>query len=131
MLSGCTVSPRNMADPLREVTCRAGTVPSSLINMVSGNLSIMRGLDQLAEDISRARPVSTSTLAEQMVYDYPPKALHELLIGTDEIKLLIQSMAKIDEIRTQAIKDGMRTLKQDGTVKVFNGHLDMRQVRRV
>ena len=58
-------------------------------------------------------------------------ALHELLIGTDEIKLLIQSMAKIDEIRTQAIKDGMRTLKQDGIVKVFNGHLDMRQVRKV
>jgi type II secretory ATPase GspE/PulE/Tfp pilus assembly ATPase PilB-like protein len=58
-------------------------------------------------------------------------ALHELLTGTDEIKLLIQNKGKIDEIRTQALNDGMRTLKQDGIEKVFNGHLDLRQVRRV
>jgi len=58
-------------------------------------------------------------------------ALHELLIGTDEIKLLIQNKAKINAIRTQAIKDGMRTLKQDGIEKVFNGHLNLRQVRKV
>ena len=58
-------------------------------------------------------------------------ALHELLMGTDEIKLLIQNTAKIDEIRTQAIKDGMTTLKQDGIEKIFNGHLDLLQVRKV
>ncbi len=58
-------------------------------------------------------------------------ALHELLMGTDEIKLLIQNTAKIDEIRTRAIKDGMTTLKQDGIEKIFNGHLDLLQVRKV
>ena len=58
-------------------------------------------------------------------------ALHELLMGTDEIKLLIQNTAKIDGIRTQAIKDGMTTLKQDGIEKIFNGHLDLLQVRKV
>jgi len=58
-------------------------------------------------------------------------ALHELLMGTDEIKLLIQNTAKIDEIRTQAIKDGMATLKQDGIEKIFKGHLDLLQVRKV
>ena len=58
-------------------------------------------------------------------------ALHELLMGTDEIKILIQNMAKIDAVRTQAIKDGMRTLKQDGIEKVFNGFLDLLQVRKV
>ena len=58
-------------------------------------------------------------------------ALHELLMGTDEIKLLIQNMAKIDAIRTQAIKDGMTTLKQDGIEKIFRGHLDLLQVRKV
>jgi type II secretory ATPase GspE/PulE/Tfp pilus assembly ATPase PilB-like protein len=58
-------------------------------------------------------------------------ALHELLMGTDEIKLLIQNTVKIDEIRTQAIKDGMTTLKQDGIEKIFNGHLDLLQVRKV
>jgi type II secretory ATPase GspE/PulE/Tfp pilus assembly ATPase PilB-like protein len=58
-------------------------------------------------------------------------ALHELLMGTEGIKLLIQNAAKIDEIRTQAIKDGMTTLKQDGLEKVFQGHLDLLQVRKV
>jgi len=58
-------------------------------------------------------------------------ALHELLMGTDEIKLLIQNKAKIDAIRTQAIKDGMTTLKQDGIEKIFRGHLDLLQVRKV
>jgi len=58
-------------------------------------------------------------------------ALHELLMGTDEIKLLIQNTAKIDELRNQAIKDGMTTLKQDGIEKIFNGQLDLLQVRKV
>ena len=58
-------------------------------------------------------------------------ALHELLMGTDEIKLLIQNTAKISEIRAQAIKDGMVTLKQDGIEKIFNGQLDLLQVRKV
>ena len=58
-------------------------------------------------------------------------ALHELLMGTDEIKLLIQNAAKVDEIRAQAIKDGMTTLKQDGIEKIFKGDLDLLQVRKV
>ncbi|MGI9568363.1 MAG: GspE/PulE family protein, partial [Desulfobulbia bacterium] len=58
-------------------------------------------------------------------------ALHELLMGTDKIKLLIQNKAKIDEIRVQAIKDGMMTLKQDGIKKIFTGFLDLLQVRKV
>ncbi len=58
-------------------------------------------------------------------------ALHELLMGTDEIKLLIQNRAKVDIIRTQAVKDGMTTLKQDGIEKIFGGHLELQQVRKV
>jgi type II secretory ATPase GspE/PulE/Tfp pilus assembly ATPase PilB-like protein len=58
-------------------------------------------------------------------------ALHELLTGTDEIKLMIQNMGKVDEIRAQAIKDGMTTLKQDGIEKIFSGYLDLLQVRKV
>jgi type II secretory ATPase GspE/PulE/Tfp pilus assembly ATPase PilB-like protein len=58
-------------------------------------------------------------------------ALHELLMATDEIKRLIQNSTRIDELRNQAIKDGMTTLKQDGIEKIFNGQLDMLQVRKV
>ena len=58
-------------------------------------------------------------------------ALHELLMGTDEIKLLVQNRAKVDVIRTQAVKDGMTTLKQDGIEKIFAGPLELQQVRKV
>jgi type II secretory ATPase GspE/PulE/Tfp pilus assembly ATPase PilB-like protein len=58
-------------------------------------------------------------------------ALHELLMGTDEMKRLIQSISPVEVIRNQAIEDGMRTLKQDGIEKVFRGYCDLLQVRKV
>ncbi|MBW1988932.1 MAG: GspE/PulE family protein [Deltaproteobacteria bacterium] len=57
--------------------------------------------------------------------------LHELLMGTDEMKRLIQIQAKMEDLRTQAINDGMTTLKQDGIGKIFGGRLDLLQVRKV
>ena len=57
--------------------------------------------------------------------------LHELLLGTDEVKRLIQSSARMEEIRNQALKDGMTTLKQDGIEKIFKGRVDLMQVRKV
>ena len=57
--------------------------------------------------------------------------IHELLMGTDEMKKLIQDKAKMEEIRDQAIQDGMTTLKQDGIEKVFKGFCDLLQVRKV
>jgi type II secretory ATPase GspE/PulE/Tfp pilus assembly ATPase PilB-like protein len=57
--------------------------------------------------------------------------LYELLIGTDELKSLVQVRAKMEDIRAQAIKDGMTTLLQDGIRKVFLGVMDLIQVRKV
>jgi type II secretory ATPase GspE/PulE/Tfp pilus assembly ATPase PilB-like protein len=57
--------------------------------------------------------------------------LHELLMGTDEMKKLIQVKAKMEDLRVQAIKDGMTTLKQDGIHKILAGYLDLLQVRKV
>lgn len=58
-------------------------------------------------------------------------ALHELLLGTDEIKKLIQNSSPVEVIRNQAIKDGMNTLKQDGIAKIFSGYCDLLQIRKV
>jgi len=58
-------------------------------------------------------------------------SLMELLDGTDEMKSLIQSKARMEELRDQAAKDGMTTLMQDGIRKVFLGATDLRQVRKV
>ncbi|MGB2929968.1 MAG: ATPase, T2SS/T4P/T4SS family [Desulfobacterales bacterium] len=58
-------------------------------------------------------------------------ALHELLLGTDPMKKLIQSNSLIEILREQAVKDGMTTLKQDGIEKIFGGNCDLLQVRKV
>jgi type II secretory ATPase GspE/PulE/Tfp pilus assembly ATPase PilB-like protein len=57
--------------------------------------------------------------------------IHELLMGTDPMKKLVQRRAQMEEIRDQAILDGMTTLKQDGIEKVFSGHTDYMQIRKV
>jgi type II secretory ATPase GspE/PulE/Tfp pilus assembly ATPase PilB-like protein len=57
--------------------------------------------------------------------------IHEIIVGTDSLKSLIQGRAKMEEIREQAIKDGMTTLMQDGIRKTFVGMTDLMQVRKV
>jgi type II secretory ATPase GspE/PulE/Tfp pilus assembly ATPase PilB-like protein len=57
--------------------------------------------------------------------------IHELLVGTDEMKRKIQRRETIEELRKQAMHDGMTTLLQDGIQKVVQGHTDFKQVRAV
>lgn len=57
--------------------------------------------------------------------------LHEIITGTDEMQNKIQVRAKMEELREQAIKDGMTTLMQDGIRKTFLGQTDFLQVRKV
>ena len=57
--------------------------------------------------------------------------IHELLTATDEQKRKIQKRDPIENLRKQALVDGMRTLLQDGIEKVLKGHTDMQQVRAV
>jgi ATP-dependent DNA helicase RecG len=44
-------------------------------------LNLMRELDRLAKDLANHRPVRRADLTEETVADYPPLALHELLIN--------------------------------------------------
>ncbi|MEI7816479.1 MAG: GspE/PulE family protein, partial [Desulfuromonadales bacterium] len=57
--------------------------------------------------------------------------IHEVLECTDELKSLIKRRADTDNVREQAAKDGMTTLKQDGIIKVLHGLTDIYEVRRV
>jgi type II secretory ATPase GspE/PulE/Tfp pilus assembly ATPase PilB-like protein len=57
--------------------------------------------------------------------------LHELLVGSDTVKKLIQEHARVAEVLGVALNEGMRTLKQDGVEKVLQGITDMHQVRAV
>ena len=62
---------------------------------------------------------------------YGRLGIHEVLDASDNLKYLIKRRADTDDIRTQAVQDGMTSLKQDGILKVFQGLTDIHEVRRV
>lgn len=57
--------------------------------------------------------------------------IHELLVSTETIKSLIYRKATATELKEQSMRDGSRTLMQDGIRKLFAGQTDIEQVRRV
>jgi type II secretory ATPase GspE/PulE/Tfp pilus assembly ATPase PilB-like protein len=58
-------------------------------------------------------------------------ALHELLLGTDRMKRLIQAKAKTEEMLKAAMEEGMTTLVQDGIMKTLQGHTTFQEVKAV
>ncbi len=56
---------------------------------------------------------------------------HELMTTSPLIKNLIKHRRPTEEIRDQAIADGMLVLKQDALLKVLRGLTDLKQVRAV
>ena len=57
--------------------------------------------------------------------------LHEMLMASNDIRVAIYRQASVSEMLKLALVEGMKTLKQDGIAKVFQGYTDMRQVRKV
>jgi type II secretory ATPase GspE/PulE/Tfp pilus assembly ATPase PilB-like protein len=57
--------------------------------------------------------------------------IHELMEGTPRIKQMIKERANLEDLLSQAMKERMTTLKQDGIEKVFRGLTDISEVRRV
>jgi type II secretory ATPase GspE/PulE/Tfp pilus assembly ATPase PilB-like protein/GAF domain-containing protein len=57
--------------------------------------------------------------------------LHELMVGTDAVKRLVQQRAPVADLVATALEEGMRTLKMDGIEKVLQGLTDLKQIRQV
>jgi type II secretory ATPase GspE/PulE/Tfp pilus assembly ATPase PilB-like protein/GAF domain-containing protein len=84
---------------------------------------------EYTEKLTLKKPVGCSNCADS---GYAGRTgLHECLNGTDEIKRIVMQKAMVEDLRNQAIKDGMRTLKQDGIHKIFKGDCDLKQVLAV
>lgn len=58
-------------------------------------------------------------------------ALHELLLGTDQMKRMVQMKARTEDMLKTAIEEGMTTLVQDGIQKVLQGHTTYKEVKAV
>ncbi|MFH1791223.1 MAG: GspE/PulE family protein [Candidatus Omnitrophota bacterium] len=57
--------------------------------------------------------------------------IFELLEFSDELRLMVQKNAPLEEVRQTAIKAGMTTLKQDGIDKVLRGLITVEELLRV
>lgn len=58
-------------------------------------------------------------------------AIHEIMENSDEIRDLVLNNATSDDIRKTARKQGMRTLREDGWLKVLRGNTTMVEVARI
>jgi type II secretory ATPase GspE/PulE/Tfp pilus assembly ATPase PilB-like protein len=58
-------------------------------------------------------------------------ALHELLLGSDKLKRMIQTKARTEEMLKAAIEEGMTTLMQDGVQKALLGQTTFKEVKAV
>lgn len=55
--------------------------------------------------------------------------IHELMAVSRDLRRLVQTGARAEELQRQALADGMRTLRQDGIEKVLAGLTSMEEVR--
>jgi type II secretion system protein E len=59
------------------------------------------------------------------------QGIFELMVSTDTIKDLVVKRTNANEIRQVALKEGLRTLRQDGWLKVLEGRTTVEEVARV
>lgn len=88
------------------------------------------GLDKLTDDrpITLYRPGSS----EAIPTGYKGRTgIHEVLIMSDEIRRMVMRQATAGDIERQAIKEGMRTMYQDGLLKALKGETSVEEVLRV
>jgi type II secretory ATPase GspE/PulE/Tfp pilus assembly ATPase PilB-like protein len=58
-------------------------------------------------------------------------AIHELLVKSKNVRKAIQKRESVEDIQKVAMEEGMKTLMQDGILKVLQGNTDMNQILRV
>lgn len=54
--------------------------------------------------------------------------IHELLVMTDSLRKISLHDVSSEELKEMAVKEGMRTMFQDGLIKVLQGHTTIREV---
>ncbi len=55
--------------------------------------------------------------------------IHELMVMSKTLRRLVQNGARAEELQETALREGMRTLRQDGIAKVLSGQTTIEEVR--
>jgi type II secretory ATPase GspE/PulE/Tfp pilus assembly ATPase PilB-like protein len=58
-------------------------------------------------------------------------AIHEIMVLSDELRGMVLKTASSDKVRRKAREEGMRTLREDGWLKILRGETTMEEVMRV
>jgi type II secretory ATPase GspE/PulE/Tfp pilus assembly ATPase PilB-like protein/tetratricopeptide (TPR) repeat protein len=114
------------------VNCKEAYTPSreevETLNREFGPMFEEHAGDLLSEDFVLYKPVGCG----QCNRGYKGRlGVHEMMLSTGPIKTMIKTRRPTEDIRAEAINNGMLTLKQDGIIKVLMGLTDIRQVRAV
>jgi len=108
---------------LAEEYCAEGTLPPT---EVAAGWRQAYGVDGM---LHLARPVGCKDCSG---IGYAGRlAIYELLVASPAVKRITLQSGTVEQIRTQAMAEGMRTLKQDGIEKVLQGLTTIEQVRAV
>jgi general secretion pathway protein E/type IV pilus assembly protein PilB len=57
--------------------------------------------------------------------------IYELMVTSDEVRQLAHDRVSTWKLKAQAVKDGMRTLRDDGWLKVLKGKTSVDEILRV
>jgi type II secretory ATPase GspE/PulE/Tfp pilus assembly ATPase PilB-like protein len=55
--------------------------------------------------------------------------IHELLVANMDVKRLVQTKGRVEDVQHAASLNGMRTLRQDGIEKILQGVTELGEVR--
>jgi len=110
--------------------CKEAYTPSAQEVMEMG-MEFGLGWEEHAREFLQAKPTLYRKVGcSQCVNGYRGRlGVHELMVNSSGIKIQIKHRKPTENIRAQAVTEGMLTLKQDGMLKVLLGLTDMEQVR--
>ena len=98
-----------------------------LVNMYGAEMFPELGVTE--EGLELCRPVGCEVCGHT---GYKGRTgMHEVLEGTVDMKELVVTKPGPGAVRELAMRQGMRTLMQDGVMKILKGQLDVNQVRAV
>ncbi len=117
---------------LTEYCAELAHTASFIADHAAGRARVLAGWDQRYADGAGRYTLFRALGCAECNKGYRGRVgLHELMIGTDRIKQLLQERARVAALLAAALEDGMLTLKMDGIEKVLQGLVDLQTVRQV
>lgn len=124
-------------EPFLVATATAGVLAQRLVRRICGNCkveyeppdSVLKAIGMSGKTVKLHKGEGCRTCSGT---GYKGRmGIYEVMVVNEEIRQLVMEEASADRIRDAAIRNGMRTLRQDGILKALQGHTTVEEVFRV